>query len=144
MIRIVRLAAGLSILLVGSAIGSSMAMSDEAERRRICATAEARYQTIYGKPSASEAVAIVKMYKYNFCPADLTVAPGTKVRWVNVDKRTSHSVWFEEAGRAESDRLFPDEVVEFEVDLSAGDHPYLCGPHWEQEGMRGSVTVAPK
>ena len=73
----------------------------------------------------------------------MTVKKGTTVRWVNVEKRTSHSVWFKAAGKAESDRLFPEEHVEVTFDLPPGEYPYLCGPHWEKEDMRGTVTVIP-
>jgi len=115
------------------------------DKAAICAKAEQRYEKIYGKPSADEDVTIVKMYKFTFCPIKVTVKQGTTVRWVNVDKRTSHSVWFKDAGKEESDRIFPDleEKVEMKFDLPPGDYPYLCGPHWESDGMIGTVTVVP-
>ena len=117
------------------------AMSDE-ERKKICTKAEERYQKLFGKPSADEDVTIVKMYKYTFCPHQLTVKKGTTVRWVNVDRRTSHSVWFKLAGKPESERLFSEEKVEMTFDMPVGEYPYLCGPHYKQEGMTGTVTVA--
>ena len=118
------------------------------EKQKICEQAEERYRRIYGHPSESlkrEGVVVVKMYRYTFCPPVVTVKRGMKVRWVNVDKRTSHSVWFKEAGREESARVFPDpeDVVEMTFDLPAGEYPYLCGPHWRQEGMTGKVIVTP-
>ena len=82
------------------------------------------------------------MYKYTFCPLELAVPVGTKVRRINVDKRTSHSVWFKEAGQEESERLFPDEFVELTMD-TPGRFNYICGPHGERNDMRGSVTVTP-
>jgi plastocyanin len=69
------------------------------------------------------------------------VKQGATVRWINVDRRTSHSVWFKEAGRGESERAFPEELVEMTIDLPPGEHPYLCGPHWEREGMVGRLRV---
>jgi plastocyanin len=60
------------------------------------------------------------------------------VRWVNVDKRTSHSVIV--PGEPESDRAFPEEAIEFTF-LLPGDQQYLCGPHWESRDMIGMVTV---
>ncbi len=116
------------------------ATSDE-ERKKICTRAEQRYHKLFNKPSAEEDITIVKMYKYTFCPPQIEIKQGTTVRWVNVDKRTSHSVWLKEAGKPESDRLFSEETVEMSFDLPPGDYPYLCGPHWKEEGMIGRVRV---
>lgn len=113
----------------------------DAERREICGEAESRYREIYKRPSKDEPFVVVLMFKDIFCPQSLPVKQGTTVRWVNVDKRTSHSVWFKERGMSESDRVFPEEFVERTIDLPPGDHPYLCGPHWEKEGMMGRLTV---
>ncbi len=120
--------------------GNVLAADDKA---MICEEAEKRYQKIYKKPSADEDVTIVKMYKFTFCPVEVTVKQGTTVRWVNVDKRTSHSTWFKEAGKEEGERLFPEEKAEMKFDLPPGDYPYLCGPHWESDKMIGKVTVTP-
>ncbi|GAA6162942.1 hypothetical protein NBRC116590_06460 [Pelagimonas sp. KU-00592-HH] len=109
----------------------------------LCAEAEQRYVDIFGEPSsAAEGVTVVTMYKYKFCPADITVPAGTTVRWVNVEKRTSHSVLSPDAGMPESDRAFPEEVIEFTF-LEPGPVDYLCGPHWESHDMIGMVTVSP-
>lgn len=108
----------------------------------LCQNAEERYVDLFGKPSAEEeGVTVVLMYKYRFCPAAITVEPFTAVRWVNVDKRTSHSVLVPDSGEPESDRAFPEEIIEMTF-LTAGDHKYLCGPHWETHDMIGMVTVA--
>ncbi len=112
-----------------------------AERKKICAKAEARFKKVFPDYKPEQGVVIVKLYKYNFCPTNLTVAPGTKVRWINVDRRTSHSVWMKEAGIEESERFFPEEIWEHTF-TESGAYPYLCGPHWEQENMRGYVKVA--
>ncbi|MFV0515364.1 MAG: plastocyanin/azurin family copper-binding protein [Jhaorihella sp.] len=118
------------------------AAADSEDRAAICAEAGQRYEDLFGHPpSQEEGVTVVTMYKYNFCPAQITVTPGTTVRWVNVDKRTSHSVRLKDNSEPESDRLFPEETVEFTF-LEAGDHDYLCGPHWETHDMIGMVTVA--
>ncbi len=131
-----------SILSVIATTGHAAGPADKTE---ICAAAEQRYQQIYGKPSSEEEVTIVKMHKFTFCPPNLEVAQGTIVRWINVDKRTSHSVWFKQRGFEESERIFPDveEKVEMTFDLPPGDYSYLCGPHWESDDMRGVVTVMP-
>ena len=62
---------------------------------------------------------------------------------MNVDRRTTHSVWFRDAGRPESDRVFGGEHIEMTVDLPPGEHGYLCGPHWQMEGMIGTLTIVP-
>ncbi len=110
-----------------------------ADRVKACAKADKRYAELYPDAKDDGAV-IVKLYKYNFCPANLTVKAGTTVRWINVDKRTSHSVWLKQSGKEESERFFPDESWEFTF-TSPGNYPYLCGPHWEQEDMLGYVKV---
>ncbi|WP_425045683.1 cupredoxin domain-containing protein [Primorskyibacter sp. S87] len=118
-----------------------LAADDEAAA--LCAEAEERYVELFG--SASEAVEdaeIVLMYKYSFCPAALTVKVGTTVRWVNVDKRTSHSVLLKDGSEPESDRIFPEETVEMTF-IAPGPVDYLCGPHWETQNMIGMITVDP-
>ena len=123
-------------------LGSLHVTADDSETDKICAQAEERYQELYGDMEVPEGVVVIKMYKYTFCPPDLEVKAGTTLRWINVDKRTSHSVWFKENGEPESDRLFPDEFVEMTLD-QPGEFNYICGPHHEQEGMRAAVTVNP-
>lgn len=123
-------------------VSYAAADGDDAKRAAICAEAEERYTEMTGAPSEeAEGVTVVKMYKYNFCPAEIAVPVGTTVRWVNVDKRTSHSVIV--PGEPESDRAFPEEVIEFTF-LTEGDQKYLCGPHWETQEMIGMVTVTSK
>ncbi len=131
---------GLALSICNTA---AIAQTSKEQRVKICAKAEKRYQKLFGHPSADEDVTIVMMHKYTFCPPHITVKQGTIVRFINVDKRTSHSVWFKQAGKAESDRLFGEEKVEMTFDLPQGKYPYLCGPHWKEEGMIGTVTVTP-
>jgi len=139
MFRYVLLAVMIALGATAASVGAG-AVSDE-ERKKTCDKAEKRYQKLFGMASADEDVVIVKMYKYTFCPGSIEVKQGATVRWVNVDRRTSHSTWFKEAGEPESDRLFSEEKVEMTFDLPAGIYPYLCGPHWKEEGMIGKVTV---
>jgi len=131
----------LAILLAGisPALAGGPEIEVTEERAKICAKAEKRYAKLYPDAKDDGAV-IVKLYKYNFCPPNLTVKKGTTVRWVNVDKRTSHSVWLKEAGVEESERFFPEEIWEFPF-MATGDYPYLCGPHWDAEKMLGYVKV---
>lgn len=113
----------------------------EAERAQICREAADRYKQIFGKAPGEEPFVVVLMFRDNYCPRELTVKQGTTLRWVNVDKRTSHSVWFKEAGQAESDRVFPEEAITMMIDWPPGEYTYLCGPHWEKEAMIGRLTV---
>ena len=132
-----------AILTAGAVVlGTALpAIADSDKQAKICAAAEDRFVEMFGYPSAEEeGVRVVTMYKYSFCPAQITVPVGTIVRWVNVDKRTSHSVIVPD--EPESDRAFPGESVEF-IFLTPGDNQYLCGPHWETRDMIGMVTVEP-
>ena len=119
------------------------ALAGDDDTAAICSEAEEHYVDLFGHPSSEEdGVTVVKMYRYTFCPEDLSVPVGTTVRWVNVDRRTSHSVILKDANEPESDRLFPEENFEFTF-LAPGSQTYLCGPHWETQEMIGMVTVTP-
>jgi plastocyanin len=126
--------------------GATVKAADEEERTAICADAQARFEAFKdlppdeALPPAKSGTVHVLMLKYTFCPSPLTVKVGTTVRFVNVEKRTSHSVWFKEAGKAESERLFPVEFWEQTFE-TPGRYPYLCGPHWEQQDMKGVLNV---
>lgn len=74
---------------------------------------------------------VIENYKY--APAELTVKVGDTVRWVNREKRTSHSILFKGEGGFESDRIFPDEAWSRTFD-KPGRYPYTCGPHPEMQG----------
>ena len=82
----------------------------------------------------------VGIENYRYQPAELKVKIGTTVRWVNREKRTSHSViWLDPKGNTESERFFPGESYQRRFD-KAGTFPYACGPHPE---MKGVVIVTP-
>ena len=88
--------------------------------------------------TAGETVEVeIKDYKYS--PAQLTVKVGTTVKWVNREKRTTHSILFTGPGGFESERFFPDESWQHTFD-KPGSYPYRCGPHPE---MKGQVDVRP-
>ncbi|MEO5337478.1 MAG: plastocyanin/azurin family copper-binding protein [Magnetospirillum sp. WYHS-4] len=131
--------AGLSVLVVALSGG---AVADEAFTAKICAEAKVRYDGLAIAKPSGPTDAVVLLYKYRFCPETLTVRKGTTVHFINVDARTSHSVWLKEAGQEESPRYFPEESWSMKFD-SPGDFPYLCGPHWESEKMVGKIVVTP-
>lgn len=127
--------------VIASLMAVSSTMAQDEKTAAICAEAEERYVKLFGHPSSDEeGVTIVTMYKYKFCPEQITVPAGTTIRWVNVDKRTSHSVILRGTDVPESDRLFPEEVFEFTFSIP-GPQDILCGPHWETQKMFGMVTV---
>ena len=76
----------------------------------------------------------VGIEKYTYTPAEVTIRVGDTVKWINREKRTSHSVVFPQEGGRESDRMFPDESWQREF-TQAGRYPYTCGPHPEMKGV---------
>jgi len=112
-----------------------------AEDPELCKEAAARYRDMFGREAAAEPVRTVLMYKYRFCPELVRIKPGEKLRYVNVDKRTSHSIWLKDAGQKESERVFSEGVIDVDTNLPQGEHDILCGPHWQSDGMRGKVIV---
>ncbi|MCE8017106.1 plastocyanin [Halomonas sp. MCCC 1A17488] len=93
-----------------------------------------------GAAGADNGVVEVEMRDYGFHPAELEVEVGTTVRWANVEKRTSHDVYFHEEDLG-SERLFPEENWERTFD-EPGTYPYHCRPH-ESRDMEGVVVVVP-
>jgi plastocyanin len=71
---------------------------------------------------------------YRFQPAELRVKAGTTVKWVNQEKRTTHSVLFLGKDGFESERFFPGESWQRTFD-TPGRHEYSCGPHPEMKGV---------
>ncbi len=131
------------LVIAASLLAAAPAMAKDDKTAAICAKATERYADQYGhSPSEADGVTVVTMYKYKFCPSEITVPAGTTVRWVNVDKRTSHSVILKGSEIPESDRVFPEENFEFTFQIP-GPQDILCGPHWETQKMIGMVTVIP-
>jgi len=87
--------------------------------------------------SGSAQTAEVGIRDYKFEPATIAIKAGQTVRWTNLEKRTSHSIFFVGQGGLESERLFPGEFWERAFD-KPGTYPYTCGPHPE---MTGKVIV---
>jgi plastocyanin len=88
--------------------------------------------------AGAEEVVVIEMFQYQFVPEQVTIKPGTTVRWVNKEKRQFHNVWFREAGEEPGEYLFPEDQYERVFD-QAGDYPYVCQPH--QDRMRGRILV---
>ena len=88
--------------------------------------------------AANAETVIVQVEQMLYKPATVRIKPGDTVRWVNAEKRTSHSVLFPAESHSESERFFPGEHWERKF-MKAGTYPYICGPHPE---MKGVVIVA--
>jgi len=84
-------------------------------------------------PAAGAEPAEVVVEKMQFVPQVLRIKPGTTVTWVNREKRSNHSVLFEQEN-LESDRFFPGETYQRAFD-KPGTYPYRCGPHPEMLGV---------
>jgi plastocyanin len=82
----------------------------------------------------AQTTAEVRIEGYKFLPPEVTIRAGDSVRWVNGEKRTSHSVLFPAEGGRESERLFPDESWQRQF-TKPGRYVYTCGPHPEMEGV---------
>jgi plastocyanin len=81
----------------------------------------------------------VLIQDYKYVPAALKVKVGTTVKWINNEKRTTHSILFTGPGGFESERIFPGESWQRKFD-APGSFAYSCGPHPE---MKGQIDVAP-
>ena len=76
----------------------------------------------------------VTIADYKYQPERLVVKSGTTVRWLNQERRTTHSILFTGPGGFESERIFPGESWERRFD-KPGLYPYTCGPHPEMKGV---------
>jgi len=134
-------------LLTGGIVLASMSifpiLADAQGMREDASACDEAVQLFESRPdkaSHADNRAVVLMYKSQFCPARLTAKNGTNIRWLNIENRTSHSVWFKNDGLEESDRIFPGEHIDMTINMTQGEHPYLCGPHWEG-GMTGLLII---
>ena len=76
----------------------------------------------------------VTIKDYRFSPAEVRIRAGDTVKWINQEKRTSHSVLFPAENGLESERLFPDEHWQ-RTFTQPGSYSYRCGPHEEMKGL---------
>ncbi|MBL8450702.1 MAG: cupredoxin domain-containing protein [Dechloromonas sp.] len=84
--------------------------------------------------SAAAETVTVEIQNYSYIPAEIKIRAGDTVRWINKEKRTSHSILFPAEGGLESERIFPDETWQRSFP-KAGSYPYTCGPHPEMKGL---------
>jgi plastocyanin len=76
----------------------------------------------------------VSIQDYRFAPQEVRIKAGDTVKWINREKRTSHSVLFPAENGLESERLFPQEQWQRVFD-KPGRYEYRCGPHEEMKGV---------
>ena len=125
------------------AVGILTVMAPSLERGSAPATAELRSDTIVVNMIDKSAT------EYTFEPAEVTVRPGSVVRFVQTTT-TPHNVEFRnmpDGTALNGDRMGPfltrpGETYEVVIDerFAAGDHPFVCTPH-EMMGMTGILTV---
>ena len=87
-----------------------------------------------GGPAQAEQTVEVVVQNYRYQPQVVRIKVGDTVKWVNREKRTSHSVVFPAEQGGESERFFPDESWQRRFD-TPGRYPYHCGPHPEMTGV---------
>jgi plastocyanin len=87
------------------------------------------------RPSADVGTARVSIDNFSFSPAEITVAAGTKVTWVNHDD-VPHTVTADDKS-FNSGALDTDDQYS-QVFAKAGEYPYFCGLH---PHMTGRVIV---
>jgi plastocyanin len=90
--------------------------------------------SLAGRAAAAGTVTI-EISNYNFIPSEVTVAPGTRVVWVNHDEMV-HSI-------VSTDHLFGSQGMDTDDEYSfvfekEGDYGYLCSLH---PYMTGSIKV---
>lgn len=76
----------------------------------------------------------VTIREYKFQPAEVRIKAGDTVKWINMEKRTSHSVLFPAEDGLESERMFPQEHWR-RTFAKPGSYSYRCGPHEEMKGL---------
>jgi plastocyanin len=128
-------------ILAAEAIGQEAPAATRSDAR-ICAEAADAYAKMSAEqPALAKAgdEVVVLMFKDHFCPRLVQVKAGGTVRWINVERRSWHSVWFKAEGKRESAPMFPGDELTLRFEEPLGERPYICGPH--PQHMRGVVEV---
>lgn len=102
----------------------------------------ALFFVLYSLPSYGQQIVDVVIQNYRFQPQEIRIQPGDTVRWLNREKRTSHSIVLSDVRERESERFFPDENWLHRFD-KPGIYPYHCGPHPEMTGQVVVVASSP-
>jgi len=110
------------------------------EGRRVSASLALVFSVATIFPAFAQQTVEVVIQNYRFEPAEIRIRTGDTVKWINREKRTSHSVLFSSEQGGESERFFPQESWERMFD-APGTYSYSCGPHPEMKGV--VVVMAP-
>lgn len=79
----------------------------------------------------------VTIQNFAFSPANLQIAAGDTVTWVNQDS-TAHSAWESTGNAFDTGLLQPGQSASLTF-AAAGAFNYRCRPHGN---MRGSITIS--
>ena len=81
----------------------------------------------------------------SFVPSEITIDPGTRVRWVFVAGTPNHTITPRDAGQdgVWARSVIDEDDVSFEhvFNVAGQTYDYYCEPH-EIAGMVGKVTVS--
>lgn len=112
------------------------------DRQSVTASDGQSRNVTFNLESSSSVVEVHLTSGLAFTPADLTIEPGTTVRWVN-DASIFHTITPD--GHTEWERATVNTAGdEFTHTFNTeGDFPYYCEPHGGPggQGMAGSITV---
>ncbi|AGI68419.1 putative blue copper protein [Octadecabacter antarcticus 307] len=105
-------------------------------RRNFLRTGAATLAALPVLAAQAQTTHTVTIKNFAFSPADLTIAAGDTVTWVN-DDSTSHSAW-EDSGNTFDTGLIRPAGSASQTFSGTGSFSYRCRPHGN---MRGSITV---
>lgn len=112
----------------------------ETAKKRVTTTAATQAEIEFGLVAQAPGnVVVVELVGMTFSPADITVAPGTTVRWIyrnggpHTVTPTGHTQWSEAA------LTTPNQTFEHTF-TTVGTYNYHCVPH-QASGMTGVVRV---
>jgi plastocyanin len=89
-----------------------------------------------GGGGAAPASGVVMIMDYEYSPAALTVAPGSKVTWMNMDS-DAHTVTSTGGGPMSSPNMSKNDEFSYTF-AGSGTYQYFCAIHPQ---MKGAVTV---
>ncbi|MGH7477574.1 MAG: plastocyanin/azurin family copper-binding protein [Longimicrobiales bacterium] len=135
-----QVAPGSYTVTIAAPSGYSLGTNPASRNVSVTAGATATADFVLDKDEAPENVQIVNLTaSFTFEPANVTITPGTTVRWVwqgggaHTVTPAGHSEW-QEASLSGAGQTFEHTFN------NAGDFDYFCTPH-QAQGMTGNVTV---
>lgn len=113
----------------------SMAIGATAMFTNGCGTSKAKTTAKLGSEKPDESVKAeveIRIENFVFVPAETTIAPGTRVTWVNKDDAPHTATSTDD--RFNSEGLDTDDKYSF-VFKEKGDFPYFCALHPHMKGV---------